>query len=145
MRPWLTVTLCIFWHNALCQASTLCIQKTCVQTRLANTPKQRQKGLMHASIKDNQTMLFVFPKPCKPAFWMKNTPIDLWLVWVSPNGQIIDAEIMRANTLRRHLTTRPIQFALEMPNSAKLRQTFRPGHVLSWTEKQRQQLVNRAR
>jgi uncharacterized protein len=61
-----------------------------VSYELADDPIEQQKGLSgRNSIEENQGMLFLFPTPDFPAFWMKgmNFPIDI--AWIRGN-EIID-------------------------------------------------------
>lgn len=48
--------------------------------RIAATPEQQSKGLMHlVTLPENEGMLFVFNQPDRRSFWMKNThlPLDI--------------------------------------------------------------------
>ena len=54
-----------------------------IQLEVANTPKEQEKGLMfRPPLSDDRGMLFVF-LPARPvAFWMKNTPSPLDIIFL---------------------------------------------------------------
>jgi len=50
---------------------------------IADDFMERSQGLMFVkSLTDNEGMLFLFPNKEKPAFWNKNTLVDLALLWI---------------------------------------------------------------
>jgi uncharacterized protein len=54
-----------------------------VQLEVALTPEQQSLGLMYRTyLADNQGMLFPFAGPRRTAFWMKNVPIALDMVFL---------------------------------------------------------------
>jgi uncharacterized membrane protein (UPF0127 family) len=56
---------------------------------IADTSAEREAGLMfRKEMADNHGMLFVFDKPGEVAFWMKNTPMPLDIVFIGPDGRI---------------------------------------------------------
>lgn len=62
-----------------------------IYLKTADTPKKRAYGLMHQKdLPENTGMLFVFPKPGKQTFWMKDTLIPLDMIILSPDLQIVD-------------------------------------------------------
>ncbi|MCC8999165.1 MAG: DUF192 domain-containing protein [Candidatus Contendobacter sp.] len=62
------------------------------QVEVAQTPQQRQRGLMfRQALPPDQGMLFV--QPTGPAtFWMKNTYIPLDLLYFDPDGRLLQIE-----------------------------------------------------
>jgi len=61
-----------------------------VKIDLALSTKEHAKGLSGRKILENNTgMLFVFEKPAKYSFWMKemNFPIDI--IWINENFEVI--------------------------------------------------------
>ena len=60
-----------------------------VTARLADTPKKQEKGLMFVTeLPENEGMLFVFDQEDVQAFWMKNTLIDLDMVFIAPDKTV---------------------------------------------------------
>lgn len=62
-----------------------------LQVEIADTEAERSRGLMfRAFLADDRGMLFDF-KPARPvAFWMKNTWIPLDIIFIAPDGRILN-------------------------------------------------------
>ncbi|MBR4356043.1 MAG: DUF192 domain-containing protein [Elusimicrobiaceae bacterium] len=60
-----------------------------VAARVADTPEKQEKGLMFVTeLPENEGMLFVFDKEEEQIFWMKNTLIDLDMVFIGADRQV---------------------------------------------------------
>ncbi|MDQ2634145.1 MAG: DUF192 domain-containing protein [Pseudomonadota bacterium] len=58
---------------------------------IADDQSERSAGLMfRESMDDDHGMLFVFPESRPVAFWMKNTPMPLDLVFIGEDGRVLD-------------------------------------------------------
>lgn len=58
-----------------------------IKAELAITPQETEKGLMfRKELAKNRGMLFVFEKDESRMFWMKNTLIDLDMVFITSDG-----------------------------------------------------------
>lgn len=56
---------------------------------IADTPTSRASGLMFREhLDEGAGMLFVFDPPREVAFWMRNTPLPLDLVFIAPSGVV---------------------------------------------------------
>ena len=86
----------IFWGScalAVATAETVPLMKVTVgsaefQVELAQTPEQRERGLMYrAELPGDRGMLFV-QSPGPTAFWMKNTLIPLDLLYFDNEGRL---------------------------------------------------------
>ncbi|MDG2527944.1 DUF192 domain-containing protein [Caulobacter endophyticus] len=60
------------------------------QVEIAATEAEQRKGLMfRKSLAPDRGMLFVYGKPRRAAFWMKNTLIPLDILYIGPDGRIL--------------------------------------------------------
>lgn len=60
-----------------------------VQARVADTPQKQQKGLMFVTdLPENKGMIFVFDQEQEQYFWMKNTLIDLDMVFIGTDKKV---------------------------------------------------------
>jgi uncharacterized membrane protein (UPF0127 family) len=61
-----------------------------VDVEIARTPAERQRGLMYRKHLDrNRGMLFVFERPSRLSFWMRNTYISLDMIFIEPGMRIL--------------------------------------------------------
>lgn len=73
-----------------------------IMLEVARTPQQQQMGLMYrTSLPDDRGMLFSFDPPQPASFWMKNTLIELDMIFLQ-NGQVkaIAANVPPCTTTR---------------------------------------------
>ena len=60
-----------------------------VQALVADTPQKQEKGLMFVTgLPENKGMLFVFDEEHEQLFWMKNTLIDLDMVFIGADKKV---------------------------------------------------------
>jgi uncharacterized membrane protein (UPF0127 family) len=70
--------------------ATLHLDKASLNTKIAATPAQGERGLMYVThLPDNDGMLFVLPLG-HAEFWMKNTLIPLSVAFIDKNGVILE-------------------------------------------------------
>jgi len=85
------------------------------QVALAESPEQYRKGLMGCGrITPGTGLLFVYPDARQRVFWMKNTPLALAIIFVSPEGQIMSIEAGHPNSTHRIRSPGNIQYVLEI-------------------------------
>jgi len=57
---------------------------------IADDDAERARGLMfRPPLADDRGMLFQFPTSGEQAFWMKNTPSSLDIIYIAPDGRIV--------------------------------------------------------
>ncbi|MFO8100181.1 MAG: DUF192 domain-containing protein [Salinibacter sp.] len=62
-----------------------------IAIEIAETDAERKRGLMERrSLGYDRGMLFIFDETSTDGMWMKNTPLPLDIVFVSPDSQVID-------------------------------------------------------
>lgn len=82
---------------------------------VADEPGERARGLMfRRNMDDDRGMLFVFPESGPRAFWMKNTPLPLDLLFVGADGRV--AAIARGTPFSTESIAPPVRarFVLEL-------------------------------
>ncbi|MBI3811600.1 MAG: DUF192 domain-containing protein [Nitrospirae bacterium] len=64
-----------------------------LQVEVADTPMEQTRGLMfRTDLPEDHGMLFIFERPGKNQFWMKNTLIPLDILWMDDQKRIIHIE-----------------------------------------------------
>lgn len=85
-----------------------------IDLEVARTPAEKEKGLMERrGLAAGSGMIFVFDRPVKNPFWMKNTHIPLSIAFVSREGEIVDIQDMEPLTLDLHNPAAAYLFAIE--------------------------------
>lgn len=127
----LVLALSSSWAGSL----NLSIRQHTVQAETANTPHQREQGLMrHTKLCTQCGMLFVFPYAAKYTFWMKNTALPLAIAFISADGIIINIDEMQANTTNQHSARGDTVYALEMNSGWFARNNIKPGDSVQGLE-----------
>ena len=102
-----------------------------IDAQLAQTPEQREIGLMFRSaMPANEGMLFTFERAGQQCFWMKNTLIPLDAAFVDDSGRIVNIEHMKPQTLEGHCSEKPVRFVLEMNDGWFAKRGIKPGSML---------------
>jgi uncharacterized membrane protein (UPF0127 family) len=97
------------------ELATLRIGNRRIRVEVASTPQSREHGLMQRDyLCDDCGMLFVFEKPDKYSFWMKDTLLPLSIAFVAADGSIINIDEMRPYTTEPHNSREDALYALEM-------------------------------
>jgi uncharacterized membrane protein (UPF0127 family) len=103
-----------------------------IEAELAQTPQQRQIGLMNRpSLPPNGGMLFAFEVPAQQCFWMKNTLLPLSIAFLAEDGTIVNIEDMQPQSLASHCSKQPVRYALEMSQGWFAKRGIKPGAKLT--------------
>jgi uncharacterized protein len=103
-----------------------------IDTQLAQTPEQRQTGLMwRKDMPQHEGMLFIFEQPSQQCFWMKNTLLPLTAAFVADDGTIVNLEDMKPQTTDPHCSTKPVRYVLEMNKGWFAKKGIKAGSKLS--------------
>lgn len=99
-----------------------------INAEVAQTPVQRQIGLMHRpTMPANDGMLFVFEERGMHCFWMKNTLLPLAIAFVADDGSIVNIAEMQAGSEASHCPRQPVRYALEMNQGWFAKRGFKAG------------------
>ena len=110
-----------------------------VTAELAQTPDQRATGLMgRKSLPLNHGMLFVFERPDRQCFWMRNTPLPLTIAFIDDAGRIVNFADMTPFSEESHCAAQPVRFALEMEQGWFKKRGVLVGDTISGAPFQRQ-------
>lgn len=89
-----------------------------LNVEVADTAKEREKGLMgRKSLDENTGMFFAFKDPQIMQFWMKNTLIPLEILFFDAEGNFVNAATMEpcaADPCPRYSSAALAQYALEV-------------------------------
>lgn len=105
-----------------------------VDMQLAITPSENQRGLMHRKeMPKDAGMLFLYDRPQRMSFWMKNTHIPLDIGFFTPDGtldQVRQMYPLDENTVLSR--SENLQFALEMNQGWFAENKVRPGATIDF-------------
>ena len=103
-----------------------------IDAQVAQTPLQRQIGLMHRKdMPQHEGMLFIFDEPTQQCFWMKNTLIPLTAAFIADDGTIVNLADMKPQALDAHCSAQPVRFVLEMNKGWFAKKAIAPGTRLT--------------
>ena len=102
----------------------------------AVTQAKRERGLMDRhSLPAFAGMIFVFGRPQTVYFWMKDTPIPLDMVFLSPTGTVVGTHENAVPEDHTVISSPPgVQYVIEVAGGAARRLGLIPGSsVVDWT------------
>ena len=110
-----------------------------IHARVADTPQKTEKGLMFVKhLPDNKGMLFVFEQEQDLHFWMKNTLIDLDIIFLDRQGKITSISEHMPHTYT-YTPDHEVPFAhgygqyvLEAAAGTAQKHKLKPGDILTW-------------
>jgi uncharacterized membrane protein (UPF0127 family) len=95
---------------------------TVIRAEIAGTPQEHARGLMfRSSLPPDRGMIFNFPDVDRRPFWMFQTLIPLDIIWMDPEGAIVEisadtppCESRQAADCRNYGGAAPSQYVLEL-------------------------------
>jgi uncharacterized membrane protein (UPF0127 family) len=96
---------------------------------LAVTPEEMMQGLMfRRSLAPDAGMLFIYETPQRASFWMKNTLIPLDMLFIAPDGRILNIhERAVPQSLEPIPSDGPVRAVLEVNGGTAARLGIKPG------------------
>ena len=87
-----------------------------INAQVAQTPEQRQTGLMfRQAMPQPEGMLFVFEQAATQCFWMRNTLIPLQTAFIGDDGTVVNIVDMKPlDETSRTCSDKPVRYVLEM-------------------------------
>lgn len=107
---------------------SLRVADTTLNVEVASTPAQHEKGLMQrAHLPEDSGMLFVFDRPQRVCFWMKNTWIPLTAAFLLEDGTVSQLAHMTPLSEEAHCSRIPVRYVLEVNRGWFEAQRLGPG------------------
>jgi uncharacterized protein len=99
------------------------------QVEVAVTPDEMAQGLMfRRSLPADGGMLFIYETPQRASFWMKNTLIPLDMIFIAPDGRILNIhERAVPQSLDPIPSAGPVRAVLEVNGGTASRLGIKPG------------------
>jgi len=114
--------------------ATITLGTQSLLVELAQTPSQWEKGLGgRDSLGSSGGMLFIFPYPHVPVFWMKDTRFPLDMIWIRDDivvGIAADVPVAQTDKLPTYSPDVPINKVLEVPSGWSERNNLAVGDEL---------------
>jgi uncharacterized membrane protein (UPF0127 family) len=105
-----------------------------VDVEIAATPAKRERGLMfRQELAPRQGMLFLFRSDADHAFWMKNTPLSLDIIFIDASFRVVGIQAGAVpHSLQQLRGGRPSRYVLEVPAGFCAREGVRVGDRLEF-------------
>jgi uncharacterized membrane protein (UPF0127 family) len=103
-----------------------------VQAEIASTTVQIATGMMfRKEMGEDEGMLFVFLRPHRTAFYMRNTYVPLTCAYIDPEGTILETHDMRPlDETQIEAKSDQVQYVLEMKQGWFARNNITVGTVI---------------
>jgi uncharacterized protein len=114
------------------------IGNTTVHAEVANTPAERETGLMNrTALNENAGMLFVFETQQQQSFWMKNMRFPLDIVFITADMRVLEiyqsVPPCTGDPCPLYTSSAPIKYALEVNSGFSERNGIASGNVVRIT------------
>jgi uncharacterized membrane protein (UPF0127 family) len=119
-------------------AAQIEIQQHVLDVEIADTPAERERGLMgRRELPDGTGMLFIYPEPDILNFWMKNTLIPLSIAFFDEDRvliNILDMDLPKEDPLPIYSSDGPAKYALEVRQGWFDERNIGPGAKFSFLD-----------
>ena len=106
------------------------------KAEVARTPEQQAQGLMYRrTMARDAGMLFPFPVPRMASFWMRNTYLPLDIIFISPQGRVVNVGEGVPLSEATVESTGPAGSVLELNRGEAARIGLAPGDRISWNNR----------
>lgn len=117
----------------------VCVRGVCFDAEVAVTAAERSRGLMYRNaLAKDQGMLFVFPDEGFHRFWMKNTLIELDIVFIAADRSVVSisrrAQPCRADPCALYGPDGNAAYVLEIAGGLAAAYGFKAGDVVEFRE-----------
>ena len=108
---------------------------------IAEDDYSRSKGLMlRRDLAENQGMLFIFEREAPQAFWMKNTPLSLDMIFLNARKEIVQIhKYTKPFSTQTYYSGRPAQYVVETVAGFADRYEIEIGDLIEWKRKDNQE------
>lgn len=115
----------------------VCIRGICFESEIAVTAAERGRGLMYRDeLPKDRGMLFVFPKEGLHRFWMKNTRIELDIIFIAGDHRIVSISRRAQPCLKdpcdRYTPKGNVAYALEIAGGLATTYGFADGDLVEF-------------
>lgn len=114
-----------------------------IVVKMAESEEEKKRGFMYINeLEDFSGILFLYNEPKIVNFWMKNTLLDLILVFIDDNKKIIQIE--KGEKLDKEIITssQKVIAVLELPFECSKKIKFSLGEYINWKKIHNKNLVN---
>ena len=103
------------------------------QVEVAASPAQQEKGLMfRTKMGVDDGMIFPYKQPQRVAFWMKNCPLALDIVFIGPDHRVLNIADARPFDETPLASAGAVGNVLELNNGRAAALGIRPGDRVDW-------------
>jgi len=106
-----------------------------IQVRLAKTDVEHRQGLSNTkSLADGEGMLFIYERPAKQGFWMKDMNYSIDIVWINERNRVIGVEKDISPSTFPLVFSSPseVKYVLEVPAGFSNRSNIEIGQILNF-------------
>jgi len=117
----------------------VCIRGICFESEIAVTAAERSLGLMYREVlTKDRGMLFVFPEESLHRFWMKNTLIELDIIFIAADRKVVSishrARPCRKEPCELYSPAGSVAYALEIAGGLAASYGFTAGDLVEFRE-----------